>query len=423
MEAITQRERMQRLKEKGLKWILAPAALVILYVFFGLFGRNFFSYNTFVNIIDSSYYIGFIAIGVTFVIITGGIDLSVGTVMMCAAIIGGTAYKTWGLPMWLSLLLILAVGVAFGYFNGFMITRLGLPPFIQTLGTMMISMGVGSIVSNVRSATFPTRSGADGWFKSIFKYISEDGLSIPTGAIVLILVVVICHLILTKTKMGRYIFAIGSNKEAARLSGVNVKKWEMSAYVVAGATAGIGGISFAAVYTTVMPAQGQGFELYAIAGAVIGGTSLSGGIGSVFGTLIGVFIMSVLRAGLPSMDLQAHYQTFFTGVVVIGAVLLDIYRNKKASEVKIQTPADAYKSSMIDAIDQLKDQLAGAQQAGDSAKTEELKQQIASKKDEMQHTYKKMKAEEKAEQARIHAEEKAAEREFHELLKKESSSN
>ena len=318
---------------------LAPAALVILYIFFGIFGRNFFSYDTLVNILDSSYYIGFIAIGVTFVIISGGIDLSVGTVMMCAAIIGGTAFKTWGWPMWASLLLILAVGVVFGYINGILVSRLKLPPFIATLGTMMVSMGVGSIVANVRSATFPTRASEEGWFKSIFKFIREDGFSIPTGAIVLFGVAFIAWLILTKTKMGRYIFAIGSNKEAARLSGVNVQKWEMMAYVVAGATAGIGGIAFAAVYTTVMPAQGQGFELYAIAGAVIGGTSLSGGIGTVFGTLIGVFIMSVLRAGLPSMDLQAHYQTFFTGVVVIGAVLLDIYRNQKASEVKIKKPS------------------------------------------------------------------------------------
>ena len=321
--------------------------------------------------------------------------------------------------MWLSLIMILAVGIAFGYFNGFMITRLGLPPFIQTLGTMMISMGVGSIVSNVRSATFPTRSGADGWFKSIFKYINEDNFSVPTGAMVLIAVVIVCHLILTKTKMGRYIFAIGSNKEAARLSGVNVKKWEMSAYVVAGATAGIGGISFAAVYTTVMPAQGQGFELYAIAGAVIGGTSLSGGIGSVFGTLIGVFIMSVLRAGLPSMDLQAHYQTFFTGVVVIGAVLLDIYRNKKSSEVRILTPADAYKESMLDAIDLLKDQLADAKELKNSDRIDSLKIEITRKKEEMKATFKEMKAEEKAEHARIHAEERAAEREFQSLLRKE----
>ena len=412
--------RWQKFRETGLKNLLAPAALVLLYIFFGIFGRNFFSYNTLINILDSSYYIGFIAIGVTFVIITGGIDLSVGTVMMCAAIIGGTALKTWGWPMWASLVLILAIGTAFGFFNGLMVSRLKLPPFIATLGTMMISMGVGSIVSNVRSATFPTRSSPDGWFKSIFKFISDDNRSIPTGAIVLIVVVVVAYIILTKTKMGRYIFAIGSNKEAARLSGVNVKRWEMMAYVVAGITAGIGGIAFAAVYTTVMPAQGQGFELFAIAGAVIGGTSLSGGIGSVFGTLIGVYIMSVLRTGLPSMDLQAHYQTFFTGVVVIGAVLLDIYRNKRAAEVRILTPADLYKTSMIEKTDELKQALSVAKQENNKERVSELNSEITAARAELKKTFAAMKAEEKVEVARIHGEERAAEREFHALLKRES---
>src|SRR5512135_88544 len=150
-------DRLQRLREKWLRWALAPAALVILYLFFGIFGLNYFSYSTLVSIIDAAYYIGFIAIGVTFVIITGGIDLSIGTVMMCGAIVGGTAYKTWGWPMWLALLLICGVGVAFGFFNGVLVSRLRLPPFIATLGTMMISMGVGSIVSNVQSVAFPTR--------------------------------------------------------------------------------------------------------------------------------------------------------------------------------------------------------------------------------------------------------------------------
>ena len=398
---------LENMKEIGMQKFLAPAALVILYVFFGLFGRNFFSYTTLVNILDSSYYIGFISIGVTFVIITGGIDLSCGTVMMCAAIIGGTAYKTWGWPMGASLLLIMLVATAFGIFNGLMVSRLNLPPFIATLGTMMISMGVGSIVSNVRSATFPTRANADGWFKNIFKYITADRFSIPTGAIVLFGIAVIAFIILSKTKMGRYIFAIGSNKEAARLSGVNVKMWEMMAYVVSGLLAGIGGIAFAAVYTTVMPAQGQGFELYAIAGAVIGGTSLSGGIGSIFGTMIGVYIMSVLRAGLPSMDLQAHYQTFFTGIVVIGAVLLDIYRNKKADEVKILTPADNYRQSMLETIAGLKKQLASG-----TGNAEALKKEISDTRTEMKTTYSKMKAEEKAEKTRLIAEERAAERDF-----------
>ncbi len=403
--SLNEKSMAEKIRDIGLQKFLAPAALVILYIFFGIFGRNFFSYTTLINILDSSYYIGFIAIGVTFVIITGGIDLSVGTVMMCAAIIGGTAYKTWGWPMWLSLILILVIATAFGFFNGLMVSRLDLPPFIATLGTMMISMGVGSIVSNVRSATFPTRSNEDGWFKDIFKMITDKG-DIPTGAIVLFGTAFIAFIILTKTKMGRYIFAVGSNKEAARLSGVNVKKWEMMAYVISGICAGIGGIAFAAVYTTVMPAQGQGFELYAIAGAVIGGTSLSGGIGSVFGTMIGVYIMSVLRTGLPSMDLQAHYQTFFTGVVVIGAVLLDIYRNKKASEVRIPAASDLYKEDMLRRI-------AGAKQSGDN-------DEISRLKGELKATYKRMKTEEKTEKTRILAEEKEAERLFEMEMKSTS---
>ena len=397
-----------RIREIGIQRLLAPAALVIIYVFFGIFGRNFFSYTSLINILDASYYIGFIAIGVTFVIITGGIDLSVGTVMMCAAIVGGTAYKTWGWPLSLSLVLIMVVAIAFGFFNGIMVSRLGLPPFIATLGTMMVSRGVGSIVSNVRSATFPTRSEADGWFKSFFKYLGEDGTTVPTGFIILIIVAIISAIILNKTKMGRYIFAIGSNKEAARLSGVDVKTWEMMAYVVSGTMAGFGAIAFAAVYTTVMPAQGAGFELYAIAGAVIGGTSLSGGMGTISGTLIGVYIMATLRVGLPSMDLQAHWQTFFTGVVVIGAVLLDQYRNRMASEVKVLTPADTYRNTESAKIARMKEEMAGLS----GSEASEQKQKIAAVRAEMKTTYRQMKADEKAENKRIAAEEKAAEKAF-----------
>jgi ribose transport system permease protein len=383
--------------------LLAPLALVIIYAFFSIFGRNFFSFTTLVNILDSSYYIGFIAIGVTFVIITGGIDLSLGTVMMASAIIGGTAYKTWGWPMWLSLLLILFVGTAFGLLNGILISKLKLPPFIATLGTQMISLGTGSIVSNVRSATFPARGAADSWFKSLFKFITPGNHSFPTGAIVLFFTAFVAYVILTKTKMGRYIFAIGSNKDAARLSGVDVAKWEITAYVIAGFTAGLGGIAFAAVYTTVMPAQGAGFELYAVAGAVIGGTSLTGGAGSVFGTMIGVYIMSVLRSGLPSMNLQSQYQTFFTGVVVIGAVLLDIYRTQKATEVRLLTPADRYQEEQLGVIEGLKQELS---KESDTQKQSELKSKIRAVKQEMNSTYRKMKKEEKAEHARLALQEK-----------------
>jgi ribose transport system permease protein len=417
MRSVLNKGAIQRFKEKGLKALLAPAALIILYLFFGIFGRNFFSYVTLVNIIDASYYIGFISIGVTFVIITGGIDLSVGTVMMAAAIIGGTAYKTWGWSIEISLLFIILIGILFGIFNGIMVSRVGMPPFIVTLGTMMISMGLGAIVSNVQSATFPTRAVEDGWYKQLFKYVSEDGLSIPTGAVVLLLVVAISYVILTKTKMGRYIYAIGSNKEAARLSGVKVERWEMSAYVVAGTYAGIGGIAYAALYTTVLPAAGQGFELLAIAGAVIGGTSLSGGIGTVFGTLIGVLIMSVLNVGLPAMDLQSQYQNFFTGVVVIAAVLLDMYRMKKASEVKVLSPADQYREEMKEKIAELQSQLEEAKSAGKSEEVDDLKQQIQDAKKELKETYAKKKHEEKEEQARLHREERESDRKIQEMIK------
>jgi ribose transport system permease protein len=401
--------------ERGLKYALAPATLVILYLFFGALGRNFFSYATLVNIIDAAFYIGFIAIGVTFVIITGGIDLSIGTVMMASAIIGGTALKH-GLPMVPSLLLIVVVGLAFGTFNGLIVSRLKVAPFIVTMGTMMISMGVGSIVSNVASATFPIRGQPGGWFKSIFLYLTPDGTPIPTGALLLAFFAVLFHVILSSTKLGRYTYAIGSNTEAARLSGVDVKKWQMLVYVIAGGLAGIGGISYAAIYTTVLPAQGQGFELYAIAAAVIGGTSLAGGVGTVWGTIIGVFIMSVLSTGLPAMDLEAHYQTFFTGVIVIGAVLLDMYRTRKASEVRIETQADAYKARMADQIDDMKREL--AERRGEPDRASELRKEIASAKSGMKATFARMKEEEKAEQARLRAEERAADKEFLEMIRR-----
>lgn len=411
--------RMQQFKERGLKYILAPAALIILYVFFGIFGRNYFSYPTLVNIINAAFYIGFIAMGETFIIITGGIDLSVGTVMMASTLIGGVALKH-GFPMVPSLILIILVGTAFGTVNGLMVSLLKMPPFIATLGTMMISMGVGSIVSNVQSATFPIRGHEGGWFKSIFLYLSPSGGMIPTGALLLLVVGVICHLMLSSTKLGRYTYAIGSNIEAARLSGVNVKKWQMMVYIISGVLAGIGGISYAAIYTTVLPAQGQGFELYAIAAAVIGGTSLAGGIGTIWGTVIGVFIMSVLATGLPSLNLQAHWQTFFTGIIVIGAVLLDMYRNKKASEVHIETPADIYKKKESERIAELKRELVKAKSSGNSSRIAELRKQLSVLQREIRAVYSKMKAEEKVAKARIREEERKAEHDFAEMLKKKN---
>ena len=319
---------MKKVNPLSLQKLVAIAALVVIYLFFFAMSPAFRSGNTLVSIFDASYYIGFMAIGVTFVIITGGIDLSIGTVLICTALIGGTLYDK-GLPLWLCLIAIVACGALFGLANGFMVAVMKLPAFIATLGTMMVTRGLGSIITKTQSVTFPLRTSPDGWYKNIFRTQGFPGLEsgFPTGIILLIVAVILMSIVLTKTRPGRYILALGSNKEATRLSGVNVLKWEMLAYVISGTFAGIAGVAYAANLSTIMPGTGNGFELEAIAGVVIGGTSLAGGMGSVTGTIVGVFIMSVLKTGLPFIDLQPHYQMFITGIVLIVAVYIDV-RNR-----------------------------------------------------------------------------------------------
>jgi len=314
-----------------LQKLMAFSALIILYIFFAFMGRNFVSVPTTLNILASSYFIGFLAIGVTFVIITGGIDLSIGTVMMCSALVGGQLYREDGLPLWICLIVVVAFGTFCGLLNGLLVTKMKLPPFIATLGMMMVTMGFGSIFTGTSSRYFPTILENDGWFGRVF-FKTENNF--PMGVVFLAVFFVIMFIILNKTKLGRYVFAIGSNEEAVRLSGVNADKWKCAAYIIGGFASGLGAIFYAATYTVVIPNTGNGIELQAIAAVIIGGTSLAGGVGSLTGTLIGVFIMSVLKNGLIAMSLPAPYQTFFTGIVVIGAVLLDIYRTKKTNEVK-----------------------------------------------------------------------------------------
>ena len=322
-------------EKKGLKLdfskLLALAALVVLYIFFCFAGNNFFSYSAFVTILDSSYYIGFLAIGVTFVIITGGIDLSIGAVMMTSALVGGVAYSMWHLPIALSLLMCVLTGTVFGIINGILVAKGKIVAFVATLGTQMVASGFGSIISKVTTQRYPPLGSEDGWFKQLL-YKAPNGF--PIGVVWLIVFFVIAYIILNHTRIGRYNFAIGSNEEATRLSGVNVDKWKIIIHTITGIYSGLAGVMYAAAYTSIVPGQGAGMEILGIAAVVIGGTSLAGGSGTLSGTLIGVYIMAVLKQGLMSMGLQGHYQTFFTGIVVIAAVMLDNYRTKKAEQVK-----------------------------------------------------------------------------------------
>lgn len=311
--------------------LLAMGVLVLLYVFFSFAGKNFFSYSALVSILDSSYYIGFLAIGVTFAIITGGIDLSIGAVMMTSALVGGVAYSVWGLPIGVALLLCILTGAFFGFINGLLITRGGIVPFVATLGIQMVASGFGSIISKVTTQRYPAQGTPDGWFKLVF-YKTSSGF--PMGIVWLAVFFAIAWVMLNKTRIGRYTFSIGSNEEATRLSGINVTKWKLIVYVIVGTFAGMAGVMYSAAYTSIVPGTGPGMEILGIAAVFIGGTSVYGGSGSLSGTLIGVYIMAVLKQGLMSMGLQGHYQTFFTGIVVIAAVMLDTYRTRKASQVK-----------------------------------------------------------------------------------------
>lgn len=307
---------------------VAGLALIVVYLIFYFMSGPFQSMNTLTSIFDSAYYIGFLAIGVTFIIATGGIDLSLGTGMIAAALTGGMLYQTLGLPVWVALLGTLLFGILLGVLNGFLIAKLGLPPFIATLGTQMVTRGLGSIITNVQTINYPLRSSPEGYYKNLFKTANN----FPTGIILLVGFAVLMSIVLNHTSSGRYILSIGSNEEAARLSGIDTVKWKWRAYIIGGFFIGLAGIAYAATYTSILPGEGMGMETDAIAGVIIGGTSMSGGIASITGTMIGVFIMAVLKTGLPFVGLQPHYQIYITGIVIIVAVLIDVIKqkNKKA---------------------------------------------------------------------------------------------
>jgi len=315
-------------KAIGTQKIVVVLVLIALFGFFCVMSPSFRQYSTIVSILDYSYYISFMAIGVTFCLITGGVDLSIGTGMVCCGLVGGYLINVKGLPVMAGILGAIVIGLLFGLMNGILVAALNLPPFIATLGTMMVARGFGSIATGGLSQTWPAAASENGWFRSIFK-IDMGDMMIPIGFLWVVLLVLVMSLVLNKTKIGRYIIAIGSNKEATRLSGVNVVKYQMSAYIISGLFTGLAGIAYAATFQAVAPGTGAGLELDAIGGAIIGGTSMNGGMGSIAGSLLGVFIMSMLKTGLPYIGLQANWQQIITCIVLILAVFIDVQKNRK----------------------------------------------------------------------------------------------
>jgi ribose transport system permease protein len=264
-------------------------------------------------------YLGFLALGVTFVIATGGIDFSIGPVMVCSGLIAGRLLVTFGWPLWLALIMCVVVGCIFGIFNGILVSYMGLPSFISSMASMMLAKGIGSVFTHVQNSNWPKAGDPNSWYKNLISW--ND---IPTGLILLIIVAIICAIILNRTRIGRYILCIGSNREAVRLSGVDTRKWEAVAYMICGILAGIAAIAYVGVITQVQPGLGDEFNNNAIASCVMGGTSMAGGIASIGGTVIGVFIISLLRVGIQAMGFRPDYQYIITGIIVALAVFADI---------------------------------------------------------------------------------------------------
>ena len=311
-------------KKIGLNRILLVCVLIVMYIAFALASPTFLSYSRILSALNYAYFLGFLSLGVTFVIATGGIDFSIGPVMFCCALISGYSLTSYGVPMVLSMLISILIGLLFGCFNGYLVAYWDVPHFIVSMESMNIAKGVASVFTKTQSVSWPQSSSADGWYRKLVKVGN-----FPVGLVIFLVFAVICAIVLNKTKIGRYILSLGSNKEAVRLSGVNVKKWEMLSYILCGVLVGIAAIFYVSAYTTVQPGYGDQYNNEAIAGCVMGGTSMAGGLASISGTVIGVFIIALLQEGILALGLNKNYQLIITGIIVIAAVYFDVLGRRR----------------------------------------------------------------------------------------------
>ena len=310
-------------KKLGFNRIVLTGVLVLMYVVLSLIVDKFAGMPRIMSTLNYAYFLGFLSLGVTFVIATGGIDFSIGPVMFCCALVSGYCLTSHGVPMLLSLIISVIVGLIFGMFNGYLVAYWKVPPFIVSMASMNIAKGVASVFTKTQSVSWP-QAAKGGWFRSLVKVGK-----FPVGIVVFFAIAVVCSIVLNHTKAGRYILSLGSNREAVRLSGVDIKKWEMLAYVICGTLAGIAAIYFVGAYTTVQPGYGDQYNNEAIAGCVMGGTSMAGGLASIGGTVIGVFIIALLQEGILALGFTKDYQLIITGLIVIVAVYADVMARRR----------------------------------------------------------------------------------------------
>jgi len=314
----------------------ALAGLLLLVLVFSLTSGAFFTVGNAMTVSLQVTSIVYLGIGATFVILTGGIDLSVGSVLALSGVVAGMLVKS-GMPVAPAMLLGIVVGALCGAVNGLCVTRLRLPPFIATLGMMLVARGVALQLTDARAISglgeaFGVLGNGALWR---VEELDEQGFpnvtfpGIPYPVLLMVTLAIVAGILLRRTTLGRHIHAVGSNSEAARLSGVNVSRVSMFAYIASGALAGLAGCVLMSRLVTAQPNEGVMYELDAIAAAVIGGTSLIGGVGTISGTVIGAFVIGILRNGLNMNGVSSFTQQIIIGAVILVTVWIDQLRNRR----------------------------------------------------------------------------------------------
>ena len=299
------------------------ASLILLILFFGISSDNFFSVITLTTILNQLPALTVVTVGMSLVLIVAGIDLSVGSVMgFCAALVG-VAAVSWGLPLWMACLMGLCTGLICGAVNGLFVAYFSLPSFIVTLGMLEMARGLAYVTTDSQTVYIGSRIQA--------LALPLPGVGVSAALIFTIVLVIAAQFVLTRTVLGRYLVAIGTNEQAARMSGIDPRPYRLLVLAISGVLAGIAGVFNAAYLGSADPNAGIGLELSAIAAAVIGGTSLMGGRGSIIGAFAGVLIIAVLQNGLAQIGVSEPTKRLITGIVIIVAVLIDRWRTKHAS--------------------------------------------------------------------------------------------
>ncbi len=298
----------------------------LIFLTFGLLAPRFVSYQSFENIVKQASYIGIVAVGMTFVLLTAGIDLSVGSNMYLSAVVAGLLMRNYSLPVVPALAICLAVGLLFGIVNALLITKLRVIPFVATLGTLWIGRGLGLWFSRSASVEFPetvSRIGAQRLFGMV-----------PLPVAVFALVVLCASVVLRRTTLGRQIYAVGNDIQAAKKAGINTARVRGTAFVICGLLAALGGFISVAQLGEINAAFGEYREFDAIAAAVLGGTSLFGGVGSVFpGTVLGAVLIQMVTTGLVFAQVDLYLQPLVAAAIIFAAVLLDSLRTRQLARL------------------------------------------------------------------------------------------